>query len=175
MAGDATETKNDKKVKDKAKKDSDAAPSTAISTAPAVSDALALSTLSDEDLLKVAEVKGSTYEELWTQITDKRKLVGVGFFILDVEFRPDGDFGAYTTIRGKTMNRPGRPGYRFVLSDGSTGINKQLREMAATQPDGKLNLPMPCLKGLRASDYKYQDDDGNEKPATTFYIDGSKD
>lgn len=180
MASDATtETKDGKKGKDKeAKKGADAAttaPTTALVPAPEVSDALALSTLSDEDLLKVAEAKGQTYEDLWTKITDKDSLVGVGFFVLDVDFRPDGDFGPYVTIHGRTMNRPGRPGYRFVMSDGSTGVNQQLRDMAASSADGKLKLPMPCFKGLRKSPYMYEDPQtGEKKPSATYYLDGSK-
>lgn len=181
MAGKQDEKKDEKTKKDQTgaltaqpPASGQAAGRTAMTKAQASFDAMALATLTDDQLLEVADKQGGTFVDLWTQIKDKDKLVGRPFVILEVIFQEDGDYDQpYTTIRGKALTVGRNEGYLFVMSDGGAGVNKQLRDLAAAN-GGRVSVPMRADKGLRVSKYTYTDDDGKEKPAATYYLDGSK-
>ena len=100
---------------------------------------------------------------------EKARLVKVPFIVLAWAFHT-GDNGAFVsaTIVTKT-------GEKLILNDGSTGIRDQLakvtdkrtaRGLDAVKATSGLDVP----GGLRRSDYKYRDDRGEEKNATTYYL-----
>lgn len=97
---------------------------------------------------------------------DKRRLVGVPFLILSVDFLP-GDFGKDFA----SMMIVTKGGEKLIVNDGSTGIADQLLQLRA-----RINGPMRgivCKHGLRVSDYEYEDTDGMRIPASTYYLDTS--
>lgn len=100
-------------------------------------------------------------------LVDKATLVGKPFLIYEFTLR-EGDFGrkyasVYAVIEGAT---PDAPLQRVVFNDGSTGIARQLEAMAAQGIMGGIR----CTKGLRVSEYTYEDRDGTTKPAKTYYL-----
>ena len=76
-------------------------------------------------------------------VEDKDRLIDVPFVLLNWQ-ESMGDFGAFTIARGVT-----RDGFKFVLTDGSTGIHEQLT--AYTEKTGK-TAGLLCRHGLRRSD-----------------------
>lgn len=122
------------------------------------------------DLVSVSEI-GTGFV-----VVDKADLVGRPFVILDMLFKDkDKDnFGDYVTVRGALFPEPGAkrdaPLQKIVFSDGGAGIYQQCS--ALLRKFGKTG-GYACAKGLSRSDYTYTDDDGNENPATTFYLDES--
>lgn len=99
-------------------------------------------------------------------IEDKQALIGSPFVILQWRFLL-GDFGEF--VAAHIMTRDAVDGHnKFVLIDGSTGIREQLRIF---QDQTGKNGGLVCKRGLRASDYTFTDEKGNEKPARTYYID----
>lgn len=133
-------------------------------------EAAALAVMSDAELREMSNLEGGTFVDLWTKITEKEKLIGREFAILRVKFNDKGEYDQpYVTVWGKVL---GPKGYCFVFSDGSTGVNKQLRSMAAANK-GVLVLPIICPQGLRVSKYSKKID-GKDTPAETFYIDGAQ-
>lgn len=101
------------------------------------------------------------------ELVDKATLVGVPFLIYSFTLR-EGDFGrAYVSVNAVLEGAsPDAPLRRVVFNDGSTGIAKQLTEMAAQGIHGGIR----CTKGLRVSEYTFTDRDGSTKPAKTFYL-----
>lgn len=97
------------------------------------------------------------------QDEDKNILVGTHFRILDLSFKDNGDFGPHVTVWIIT-----RENLKFVFTDGSTGIFRQLRTMR----EARAPLPYDVPKGLRRSDYQYTDADGRKRPAHTYYLAG---
>lgn len=110
-----------------------------------------------------------------TEITDfgdgfavaesKRSLVNVPFVIMDYKFSAKGDFGEFAILR--LMTKDGR---KLILTDGSTGICEQTRDLARRGVIGGIL----CPKGLTVSEYDYKgfDSKGNPTvtPAETFYL-----
>jgi hypothetical protein len=94
----------------------------------------------------------------------KGQLVGVPFIILDWVINNEGDFGEFVSLRIVTQDNR-----KLIVNDGSTGIAKQIREIAEA---GELRA-LYVKKGLRRSDYEYTEKNGAKKPATTFYLDTS--
>lgn len=94
---------------------------------------------------------------------EKGRLVGVPFIILDWNFW-EGDFGEAVTLKVITNANE-----KFRVNDGSTGIRDQMKAIAEKGEQRAIYVK----KGLRRSDYEYQDKDGSKKPATTFYLDES--
>jgi hypothetical protein len=107
---------------------------------------------------------------------EKRKLVGVPLFVMEWRFQDSdtvqrgGESVEYVTAR--VVAERGGKVVKAVISDGSTGIYRQLR--AYTNRTGRTKgLMVPA--GLRVSDYTYQDPNTGEKsPASTFYFDLSE-
>lgn len=102
--------------------------------------------------------------------TDKKdRLIGVPLFLMEWRFA-DGDNGRFVSIRAVAQNEDA-PGVRkYIINDGSTGICQQLAEyQEQTGRTGGLMV----RNGLRRSDYTYTNDNGEDKAASTFYLDTS--
>jgi len=120
--------------------------------------ALVQETLGDEAIKDAAEEIGTGFTVLASD--DKARLIGVPFVILSVDFNP-GDQGPFASMMIVTQQ-----GERLIINDGSTGIYAQLDEWAVRSevPGGLL------VQGLRRSDYTYADENGVNRPATTYYL-----
>jgi hypothetical protein len=112
------------------------------------------------DIVSAAEY-GTGFEVLDKDA--KGQLVGVPFIVLDWTLN-EGDFGEFVSLRLVTQDNR-----KLIVNDGSTGIAKQIREIAEVGEQRALYVK----KGLRRSDYEYTAKDGSKKPATTFYLDTS--
>lgn len=119
------------------------------------------------DKVATASDLGSGFAVLDTD--QKRRLVGVPLLFLFWQFN-NGKQGDFVSAHVVQYDPRGQIVGKFVINDGSTGIMEQLREF--TNRTGQ-SQGMFAERGLRASDYTYTDDDGIDKPATTFYIDTS--
>lgn len=127
-------------------------------------DALALltETYGAESVVLASEVLGDGFALLDSK--DKHKLVGEMFVIVNWSFHI-GENGEYVIARIVTANNR-----KLVLTDGSTGICKQLSTYSANT--GKY-AAMVVKQGLRRSDYTFTNEQGEEKSATTYYLDVS--
>lgn len=76
-----------------------------------------------------------------------------------------GDHGPFVAARLVTQD-----GRKLVITDGSEGIFRQLMDF---QESKGRSGGLVAKNGLRRSDYSYVDSNGEEKPATTYYIDTS--
>lgn len=123
-------------------------------------DALSLieATYGNDALVVASEVLGDGF----AMLENKDKLVGELFVFISWDFHL-GDHGEFVAARVMTQD-----GKKYIVIDGSTGICKTLSEY--TEKTGK-KVGMVCQKGLRRSDYTYTDENGVDKPATTYYID----
>ena len=100
-------------------------------------------------------------------LSDKTRLVGVPFAILDWRFNP-GDFGDFVSMTVLTKS-----GEKWIVNDGSTGICEQMRGV-----DKRLGGKPTVLrveKGLHKSEYSTMIWDSKkgedvETSATTFYL-----
>jgi len=104
----------------------------------------------------------------YQKLDDKSQLINVPFFINRWWFT-EGDMGEFAVLRCVTQ-RPVRTGAgetdKVVLSDGSTGIYKQLREVTKkTQKTAALMV----RHGLRVSQYTADTETG-PKMAETYYL-----
>lgn len=130
----------------------------------------ALDTLAFGDILKQLYDEGEILSatELgdgWAVLNNKEKsrLVGVPLLVLSWTFN-EGDNGEFASLQVLTNNE------RMIVNDGSTGIYQQLK---ALSENGEMRA-VYAKHGLRESKYTYQDPKtGEEKPASTFYIDTS--
>lgn len=105
----------------------------------------------------------------FTVLDDKSKLIGKELIILHIgvnksAFDPEDVFVSMACIT--------REGGRYIVNDGSTGIRNQIKDLVAeTGRWGGWRVP----KGLRISQYTYENEKGQDVPAETFYIDTSAD
>ena len=111
--------------------------------------------------LEVVEFDGGSD---WTLVGDKSTLIDVPFVIAMIRFNhPDtGQKGKFASVCCYTED-----GKKIVFNDGGTGVYRQLLDFA--DKHGRTTGIM-CSKGLRRSDYKFTDDEGVERDATTYYI-----
>ncbi len=108
---------------------------------------------------------GKVVGDGFSLLTDKNALVGLPLMILEWIERNDETSGRdYMSMRLLTND-----GRRLVVNDGSTGIADQLRELTRA---GVEHGPVYC-RGLRRSDYVYENEKGEKSSATTFYFDTS--
>jgi hypothetical protein len=122
------------------------------------------------DILKQLEAEGEIVSAAalgtgWAILNnkDKARLAGVPMLILNYQFN-EGDNGEFVSVEVLTNTE------RLIVNDGSTGIYRQLKELAES---GELRA-IYCKHGLRESKYEYEDPKtGEKKPASTFYIDTS--
>lgn len=97
----------------------------------------------------------------------KKRLVGLPMFLLEWTFN-DGDFGKFVSIRCVVQNPDGGMS-RYIINDGSSGIADQLARY--TKRSGKMGALL-VKRGLRASEYDYEDPTtGEKRPAVTYYLD----
>lgn len=102
-------------------------------------------------------------------VQNKATLIGVPLLLAEWTIRK-GDTGDYVVVRALARAQDGRMS-KLVITDGGSGILKQLREF--TERTGKRGGLM-VRNGLRESTYEYdQTDDGKPKMATTYYLDTS--
>lgn len=127
-------------------------------------DALALlnETYGEGGVVVASEVLGDGFALLDSK--DKHKLVGEMFVIVSWSFHI-GENGEYVIARIVTATNK-----KLVLTDGSTGICRQLSTYSANT--GKY-AAMVVKNGLRRSDYTFENEQGEEKSATTYYLDVS--
>lgn len=97
-------------------------------------------------------------------LENKDQLCGVQFLIVNWDFH-QGDHGEFVSCKVITQDN-----LKYIVNDGSSGIRDQLMAYTAKQ---NIKAGLFCKKGLRRSDYKYTDENGQEKPATTYYLDTS--
>lgn len=125
-------------------------------------DALNLVTaeLGQENVVSADQEIGDGFKLL----ENKDNLSGVEMLLVSWDFHM-GDHGEFVSVKVVTKS-----GDKYILNDGSSGIRDQLMQFTAkkNQKGGLF-----CRKGLRRSDYKYTDESGEEKPATTYYLDTS--
>lgn len=98
-------------------------------------------------------------------LSNKDHLVGVPFLIMKWQFNPGKYAEDFCTALVVTVNNQ-----KYIVNDGGQGLCKQLREYTAQS--GRQG-GMVVQKGLTRSDYTYTDSDGEERPASTYYIDTS--
>lgn len=135
-------------------------------------DELAGITSFDDALNLVAEKIGQENVSVASQeigdgfklLDNKDQLCGVAFIAVTWDFHM-GDHGEFTSMKVVTKD-----GGKFIINDGSSGIRDQLIGFSKKK---KTQGGLFCEKGLRRSDYKYTDEKGEEKPATTYYLDTS--
>jgi hypothetical protein len=97
-------------------------------------------------------------------LENKDLLIGVEMLLITWDFH-QGDHGEF--VSAKVMTKDGQ---KYIVNDGSTGIRDQLMGYSAKKnSQGGLY----CKKGLRRSNYEYEDENGQKKPATTYYLDTS--
>lgn len=113
------------------------------------------------------QVMGDGFTVLATE--DKAMLCGMPLFLMEWNFN-DGDMGRFVSVRC-LAKLPGGVVGKYIINDGSTGVMEQLAKYTKkTQRMGGLLV----RKGLRRSDYTYEDPaTGESRPATTYYIDTS--
>ena len=125
----------------------------AISLAESVYGAVALS----------SEVLGDGFT-----LVEKDKLLGVPFVLIDytvhtssTNFDENGEGLKFVTVRCVTQEDK-----RVAFNDGSTGVARQLRDLAAREIYGGIYVQ----GGLRSSEYEVTDDKGRKSSATTYYL-----
>lgn len=136
---------------------------------------LALPIFSDDDLRSISgfddarelvrssgipTAKASDFGNGFSVVTDKIRYVGMPLIILSWRFS-EGEFGEMVSLMVVTET-----GEKVIINDGSTGICAQLREITNRGFSGA----MWCEKGLRVSNYSYDDGKGAPRQASTFYI-----
>ncbi len=98
-------------------------------------------------------------------LDNKASLIETPLLFMEWEFYP-GEYGEFVAAR--VVAKVGNDVARYIVNDGSTGIYQQLRDY--TDDTGRKG-GLLSRKGLRRSDYEYEDGKGNKRPATTYYID----
>lgn len=114
--------------------------------------------LGADNVHRASDVLGDGFKLL----SNKDLLAGVGCIFVTWDFH-QGTHGEFVAAKVITQDNQ-----KYVVIDGSTGIRDQLR--AYTTEYNKRG-GLVCEKGLRRSDYKFTDDKGELKDASTFYLD----
>lgn len=126
-----------------------------------------------EDALKLVQAKigaenvGVAAAEIgdgFKLLENKDQLIGIPFFAVTWDFH-QGDHGEFVSV--KVMAKDGQ---KYIVNDGSSGIRDQLMAYSAKK---NVQGGLLCEKGLRRSNYEYEDESGQKKPATTYYLDTS--
>ncbi len=116
----------------------------------------------------------STYGEIMTAdselgdgfslLKEKDVLIGVPCLFLSWSFS-EGDFSEeFVSCRLVTKD-----GAKYVLNDGGTGIRAQLR--AFSDSHGGRMGGLLSRRGLRKSEYEFENDKGKMEKGTTYYVD----
>lgn len=128
-------------------------------------DAMALvaETFGQENIFTADQVIGNGFRVL--SKNEKDRLIGVECMFLSWRFNPGKFADEFVTALIVT-----RAGEKYLMNDGSSGICKQLQQV--TETTGREG-GMYVRNGLSRSDYEYEDENGEMKPASTYYIDQS--
>ena len=101
-------------------------------------------------------------------LVEKDKLLGVAFVLIDytvhtskTNFDENGEGLKFVTVRCVTEEDK-----RVAFNDGSTGVARQLRDLAVREIYGGIYVQ----NGLRASEYEVTDTKGRKSSATTYYL-----
>jgi hypothetical protein len=116
------------------------------------------------NVTSAADVLGNGYSIL----EDKSKLLNEPFMIVKYGVHPSELNGkVFTTIHVLTKG-----GDKYVVNDGSTGIHQQLMDLKTEM--GTI-CPLMVPRGLRVSEYDYEDPkNGSKTKAKTYYINTAK-
>lgn len=124
--------------------------------------------LGDTQVTQAADL-GSGFALLDTE--GKRRLVGVPVLFLFWTFNKGTQGSAeFVSAHVVQTDNLGNVVGKFIINDGSTGIYQQLKDFTARTGQSK---GLYAARGLRASDYTFTNDAGQDQDATTFYIDTS--
>jgi len=125
-------------------------------------DALSLVTevMGEQNVARASEEIGDGFK----LVDNKDTLIGVAMLLITWDFHM-GDHGEFVSV--KLVTKDNR---KLIVNDGSSGIRDQLMSYTAKK---NRQGGLFCDKGFRRSDYKYTDEKGEEKPATTYYLDTS--
>jgi hypothetical protein len=122
--------------------------------------ALAQSVYGTEAVVAASDVLGDGFKLLG----NKDALIDVPFFAVTWNFTM-GDHGEFVAVKVITKD-----GQKLIVTDGSKGIYEMLANYSKSS--GRYG-GLFVNKGLRRSDYTYEDEDGTEKAARTYYLDVS--
>lgn len=122
--------------------------------------ALAREAYGVDNVVEAADVLGDGFKMLENKVT----LIGVPFFAVSWNF-VQGDHGEYVICRVITQDNQ-----KLIITDGSRGIREMLANYSKSS--GRYG-GLFVRKGLRKSDYTYEDEKGVTQNATTFYLDVS--
>jgi len=129
--------------------------------------AIALTQEQTGTIASAAEEMGDGFRLLDTK--EKRLLIGVPCIFMEWRFSM-GDMGEFVSARIAARHGHDSLG-KYIINDGSTGIYSQL--LAYTEKHNVYG-GLVSERGLRVSNYEWEDPNtGEKKPATTFYIDTS--
>lgn len=120
-----------------------------------------------QEQLGATVVSSESLGDGFTLYEDKEDLVGLPMMFISWSFS-QGDFGSFVAARVLVQYPGNAEAQKYVITDGSTGIYQQLKDLAE-RGDGPQILMAP--RGLRKSEYTYTDDKGEKRPAVTYYID----
>lgn len=115
--------------------------------------------IGEENIKLASEEIGDGFKML----DNKDQLIEVPFLAVSWDFH-QGEHGEFVAVKLMT-----KKGDKYILIDGSTGIRDQL--IGYTNKTA-LQAGLFCVKGLRRSDYEYEDE-GEMKKARTYYLDTS--
>lgn len=110
---------------------------------------------------------GSILGTGFSVLEDKMRLLDKPFIIVKYgRHTSDKNGGEFSTLHVVTDDRE-----KWIVNDGSTGIHAQMSELK-----DKLGhvCPLRVPRGLRVSEYDYEDGKGNKSRARTFYLNTSK-
>jgi hypothetical protein len=115
------------------------------------------------------KVLGDGFSVLSTD--EKMTLIGRPMMLMEWRFN-NGAQGEFVSIRAIVKTGDMSTDIKkVILNDGSTGIRDQLKKFTAMT--GK-RAGLVVRRGLRVSEYTYEDEKtGEKRPAKTFYIDAS--
>lgn len=116
------------------------------------------------NVTNAADVLGNGYSIL----EDKSQLLNTAFMVVKYGVHPSELNGKeFTTIHVLT-----KAGEKYVVNDGSTGIHEQLKTL---KEEMGTVCPLMVPRGLRVSEYDYEDPEkGTKTKAKTYYINTAK-
>lgn len=118
------------------------------------------------DIAEITTI-GSVLGTGFNVLDDKSKLLDVGFIIVKYGVhKSDKNGGEFSTLHVVTNDKN-----KYIVNDGSTGIHAQMAELKEKM--GHV-CPLFVPRGLRMSEYDYEDGKGNKTRARTFYLNTSK-
>lgn len=102
-------------------------------------------------------------------LKDKNRLIDNPFAIAEWRFSPSKQYGG-EFVSALVVTKAGE---KLILNDGGTGICDQLRTITDRRISAGRRNPQTGLlvsRGLRRSDYTYEDEKGAQIEASTYYL-----